>query len=162
MAKGDLYEWTTDIVTVLDTGPGDFEKSVAEQQTKIEQELLTRLVALNHERAAEEKRGIIRWLRPDYQNKTTDSSDGHRPTLQQTTLPGTEAPSSPPSTIHDPQSTIAWPAKLPDQVTLIRQLLTTAPTATPEQLSHRVGRKNAKRTEQIEGILETLRGLGQL
>ncbi len=29
--------------------------------------LLTRLVALNHERAAEEKRGLIRWLRPDYQ-----------------------------------------------------------------------------------------------
>jgi hypothetical protein len=48
------------------------------------------------------------------------------------------------------------------QVTLIRQLLSTAPAATPEQLSNRFGRKNAKRTEQIEGILETLRGLGQL
>ena len=32
------------------------------------EELLTRLVALNHERAAEEKRGLIRRLRPDYQN----------------------------------------------------------------------------------------------
>jgi hypothetical protein len=125
--------------------------------------LLTRLVALNHERAAEEKRGLIRWLRPDYQNKTAETSDGHRPTLQQTTLPGTEAQSSSPSsTIHNPQSTIAWPARLPDQVTLIRQLLTTDPTATPEQLSNRCGRKNAKRTEQIEGILETLKGLGQL
>jgi hypothetical protein len=30
-------------------------------------EILTRLVALNAERAAEEKRGLIRWLRPDYQ-----------------------------------------------------------------------------------------------
>ena len=125
--------------------------------------LLTRLVALNHERAAEEKRGLIRWLRPDYQNKTAETSDGHRPTLQQTTLPGTEAQSSSPSsTIHNRQSTIAWPARLPDQVTLIRQLLTTDPTATPEQLSNRCGRKNAKRTEQIEGILETLKGLGQL
>jgi hypothetical protein len=30
-------------------------------------EILTRLVALNKERAEEEKRGLIRWLRPDYQ-----------------------------------------------------------------------------------------------
>jgi hypothetical protein len=30
-------------------------------------EILARLVALNHERAAEEARGNVRWLRPDYQ-----------------------------------------------------------------------------------------------
>lgn len=30
-------------------------------------EIVARLVALNHERAAEEKAGTIRWLRPDYQ-----------------------------------------------------------------------------------------------
>src|SRR5690606_22663257 len=30
-------------------------------------EIVARLVALNHERAAEEKSGTIRWLRPDYQ-----------------------------------------------------------------------------------------------
>ncbi len=57
---------------------------------------------------------------------------------------------------------IAWPAKLPDQVTLFRQLFTTHPTATVKQLSTRFGRKNQKRTEQIEGIIETLRGLGQV
>ena len=32
-----------------------------------EQEVLARLVALNRERADEEKRGHVRWLRPDYQ-----------------------------------------------------------------------------------------------
>jgi hypothetical protein len=32
-----------------------------------DEEILARLVALNAERAAEEKRGLIRWLRPDYQ-----------------------------------------------------------------------------------------------
>jgi hypothetical protein len=32
-----------------------------------DEEVLARLVALNAERAAEEKRGLIRWLRPDYQ-----------------------------------------------------------------------------------------------
>ncbi len=30
--------------------------------------LLTHLVALNHARAAEERKVLIRWLRPDYQN----------------------------------------------------------------------------------------------
>lgn len=32
-----------------------------------DEEVLERLVALNKERAAEERRGIVRWLRPDYQ-----------------------------------------------------------------------------------------------
>ncbi len=32
-----------------------------------EDEVLARLVALNKERAREEKRGLVRWLRPDYQ-----------------------------------------------------------------------------------------------
>ena len=136
----------------------DFKTQDARKE-ELEKELLTRLVKLNHERAAEEKRGLIRWLRPDYQNKTANV-----PKSEQTNLPGTEAP-EPKSSIENLQSPIgnlSWPARLPDQVTLIRQLLTTDPTATPEQLSNRFGRKNAKRTEQIEGILETLRGLGQL
>ncbi|MFZ2066781.1 MAG: DNA methyltransferase, partial [Xanthobacteraceae bacterium] len=36
-------------------------------QTLSDEEILEKLVALNHERAAEEKRGHVRWLRPDYQ-----------------------------------------------------------------------------------------------
>jgi hypothetical protein len=36
------------------------------------------------------------------------------------------------------------------------------PDRLPEPLSARFGRKNAKRTGQIEGIIETLRGLGQV
>jgi hypothetical protein len=37
--------------------------------TLTDDEILERLVALNHERAAEEKRGLIRWLRPEFQTK---------------------------------------------------------------------------------------------
>src|SRR5690606_23160073 len=33
-----------------------------------DEEILSRLVALNAERAAEEAAGHVRWLRPDYQN----------------------------------------------------------------------------------------------
>ena len=32
-----------------------------------DEDILARLVALNSERAAEEKRGLVRWLRPEYQ-----------------------------------------------------------------------------------------------
>jgi len=132
----------------------------------MEDELLTRLVALNHRRAAEEKSGLIRWLRPEYQNPSASViSDGHKPP-QQANLPGTEATTAQ-SKIQNQQSSIinpssTWPTKLPAQVTLIRQLLSTNPTATAEILSQQFGRKNQKRTEQIEGIIETLRGLGQV
>ena len=38
-------------------------------------EILARLVALNAERAREEKRGLIRWLRPDYQRQRAGLGD---------------------------------------------------------------------------------------
>ena len=133
-----------------------------------EPELLTRLVALNHERAAEEQRGHIRWLRPDYQAPGTTAA----PQAAQPTLPGTESPSvpsvssvvnsSPSAPATQPLKTLPWPPRLPEQVTLIRQLLTADPTATAETLSAQFGRKSPQRTAQIEGILETLRDLGQI
>jgi len=36
--------------------------------TLTDQEILTRLTALNRERVQEEKEGVIRWLRPEFQN----------------------------------------------------------------------------------------------
>ena len=160
-------------------GWGDLSRSVGVSPTSEEnpcgrdahtpcEELLTRLVALNHERAAEEKRGLIRWLRPEYQNPTAAA-----PQPVQATLAGTEAPSSKSkiqnqqSSIDNPSSSFPWPDRLPDQVAILRKLITTGDrnVAAPydaETLSPLFGRKNKKRTEQIEGILETLKGLGQL
>ncbi len=40
-----------------------------------DEETIARLVALNAERAAEEKRGLIRWLRPDYQRQRAGAVD---------------------------------------------------------------------------------------
>lgn len=40
-----------------------------------DEDIIARLVALNAERAAEEKRGLIRWLRPDYQRQRTGAVD---------------------------------------------------------------------------------------
>nr|WP_207148623.1 class I SAM-dependent DNA methyltransferase [Lamprobacter modestohalophilus] len=44
-------------------------------QLEAEEALLTRLVALNSERAAEETKGVIRWLRPAYQATDTATAN---------------------------------------------------------------------------------------
>ena len=141
------------------------------------QSLLSRLVALNHERAAEEKRGLIRWLRPDYQAPqecTTGVSPvapgNHRqdaggtlqnPASSQSTL---DLPvTSPPSSLSSQPSSLAqeWPKALPEQVLSIRNLL---PVHGPDPalLSAVFGRKNQKRESQIATILATLEALGKM
>ena len=137
---------STSIADILARGGPDAEA--------LEQAILTRLVALNHERAAEEKRGLIRWLRPDFQAPA--SSDGHRPTLQSEiglsgdddTTPETAAP-----------VILDWPGELPAQVAAVRKLLPTV-GQDPESLAACFGRKNKKRTDQITAILATLKALG--
>ena len=138
----------------------------------LEQQLLCRLVALNHERAAEEKRGLIRWLRPDYQNPVG------RGGLAAPTLPVTEQlaltddEATPDTGHHGGPGRPAlpdWPAELPAQVAALRKLLPTigqAPGAGPAELAEALaacfGRKNKKRAEQITAILDTLRALGHI
>ncbi len=80
-------------------------------------------------------------------------SDGHR--LQEN-LPGTETPSS-----QNTETPADWPSELPAQVAAIRKLL---PTVGPdaETLAACFGRKNKKRTDQITGILATLKALGHI
>ena len=72
----DVYGWS-DLADKLVGLPGATtpypEKS--EAQAEAEEELLKRLVALNHQRATEEAKGQIRWLRPEYQNPDYQHSD---------------------------------------------------------------------------------------
>jgi hypothetical protein len=149
----------------------------------LEQQLLTRLVALNHERAAEEKRGLIRYLRPDYQNPTSAAPQPVQATLQGTDpysskstiqnqqpsgarqtaagSPQGEAGGPRQSSIINPSSSLDWPADLPAQVAAVRKLLPTV-GQDPESLAACFGRKSAKRAAQIAAILATLRALGLL
>jgi hypothetical protein len=48
--------------------------SRVEARRRFDETVLERLVALNTERAAEEARGLIRWLRPEYQNPAAHSA----------------------------------------------------------------------------------------
>ena len=110
-----------------------------------DEDILFRLVALNKERAEEEARGNIRWLRPDYQNpegrvaakgKTKDMDLGVAAKVE-------KAP---------------WPKTLPDQIAAVREALTEMGEATPDQIARRFMRA---RTTSVQPLLESLAALGQ-
>lgn len=108
--------------------------------------ILTGLVALNAERAAEEKRGTIRWLRPEFQRP--DTSPSETITLG---LPGVVS--------EEIDAAVAkWPATLSDRITAVREALGRADEALGvEQVSRRF--KGARRSD-VEAILESLSALG--
>ena len=118
------------------------------KQAQAEEELLRRLVALNAERAAEEARGLVRWLRPEFQNPggtTAQQIDTGAPTAQ----------AQEPTTAKHP-----WPKTLPEQFQAVRDLLAAQPApASAEQLARRFKRAQ---TKKVAELLETLEALGQV
>ena len=123
--------------------------------------ILTRLVALNAARAAEEAAGTIRWLRPDYQ------SDGV--TVQQfdglAALPSnasTVRPSDRPTVRPSDRPTVRplpWPSSLPEQVRVLRGALETA--AAPVTADTLTARFKRAQTDRVAELLETLVIVGQ-
>jgi hypothetical protein len=111
--------------------------------------ILERLVALNADRAAEEKRGLVRWLRPDYQRPLAGE-----PVAETIALPGLEVVRP-----IEPVATAAkWPASLSDRIAAVRTALDTAPdTLDTEQVARRF--KGARRADVAE-ILASLTALG--
>lgn len=115
-----------------------------------EQDILSRLVALNAERVEEEKEGKIRYLRPDYQNPSAKRLEI---ALSLGTLTGKTKTSKRRTT-----SKVAWPSDMPSQVNSVRQALARlGGTATVEEIA--VCFKQAKR-DRIAEVLTTLANLG--
>ena len=109
-------------------------------------DILHRLVALNRERAAEEEAGLIRWLRPDYQNPAGRAAEAK---AEQTELAiGIAA-----STAKTP-----WPKTLPEQIAAVRAALTDLGEATPDQIARRFARAQGR---SVQPLLESLAALGQ-
>ena len=110
-----------------------------------DEKILTRLVALNKERAAEEAKGLIRWLRPDYQ------APNYAPRVAGTLDLG-EAVAALPDNI------IPWPATLPEQVSAVQSILA---TATTPLAPHDVARAfKGKRAASVRPVLDALTGIG--
>jgi hypothetical protein len=115
--------------------------------------ILENLVALNKERAAEEANGLIRWLRPEYQNPQGTQQTGMNMITPETAKPTTELPE--------------WPKSLAEQAQAVQRML--------QQFNHPISaadinRKfveakkaaNASREQQIGHLLETICTLGLL
>jgi len=141
--------------------------------TLSDDEILERLVALNHERAAEEKRGLIRWLRPEFQAKggsgdvqqEIDSSDDDDEAPDDAVEKGPKRSRGAPKKSREPAAeqprTVAkqpWPKDLAEQTRAVRTALAASGgTMTAADLSRQF--KNAK-APRVEEILATLVALG--
>ncbi len=90
-----------------------------------DEEILARVVALNAERAAEESRGVIRWLRPGFQNPA-----GAKAATQETMDLGDEPDEA--AVVPAAKPVGAWPKKPSEQFAAVRDLLSARPTAWSE------------------------------
>jgi hypothetical protein len=116
-----------------------------------DEQMLERLVALNHERAAEEERGLIRWLRPEFQNAgtprpapTLDLTDDGAEVIKTKATKPKKAP---------------WPASLPERIRVVRDsLYQFARPATSDEVASRFIR--AQKSTVAE-LLDTLVAVGQ-
>jgi SAM-dependent methyltransferase len=112
-----------------------------------DEEVLERLVALNAERADEERGGIIRWLRPEFQNPQ-QAAQGALITEQRKAAAQTAARQKAP-----------WPRSLAEQARAVRSALAAfAGVATAEQLARTFARAPKDRVAEL---LKTLASLGQ-
>lgn len=124
------------------------------EQETAEEELLVRLVALNQERAAEEKQGDVRWLRPEYQipklgvRMTRGAAQGEQ----------IEAD----VTVADIAELAKWPDDGLEQIRIVRDILAKSPSPLPADTiaASFAGRNSAKRKERVAMVLETLVATG--
>ena len=112
-----------------------------------DEDILTRLVALNKTRAAEEAKGVIRWLRPEFQ------SPGATAPQVNATLDLGDAPVAAPAAI------IPWPKTLAEQVSAVAAILAAAPIPQhPRDIARSIQGTNAK---GVTPVLDALTAIGQ-
>jgi hypothetical protein len=125
LAVAEAYGWPADLAT---------------------EDILFRLVELNAARAAEERAGHIRWLRPEFQKSTA----------LQAGL-GVEMEEEVPQAARAARG--AWPAALPDRVRAVRDFLMQSPEpVAPAAVARSFSRA---RVPDVVAILDTLTALGQ-
>ncbi len=93
-----------------------------EAQAAAEEELLSRLVALNIERTAEEARGHIRWLRPEYQNPSATVAPEQSEAVMDDTTDFESIPAAAAAT-----GKLTWPKQMREQVAAVRHALSQSP-----------------------------------
>lgn len=151
---GSIYDFKTGTVALLDATPEGLTAAIAAFDRELDAEILQRLVFLNATRAEEEKRGIIHWLRPDYQTRGQAGItlpvdlpfSLEKPAIKSKTKPVKS------------KGKIAWPKSLSDRVQAVEAALHRNGTATPTELASQF--KRALPADVAE-ILETLVTMGR-
>ena len=149
------YGWA-DLIPALVGKPGATAPSRHKtlEQEEAEGELLSRLVALNRERAKEERSGTVRWLRPDYQiPELRDKAKALQESEQ------IEADLSVPETT---DGRPVWPRDDLDRIRVVRDMLgrAAAPLAAAGLSAAFRGRSSAARRKGVERVLQTLVAAG--
>lgn len=139
------------LVSVLKQIHDELDRAVGEAygwpETLTDEEILEHLVALNSERAREERNGLVRWLRPEFQHP--------QGTTQAALDTGDEA--SAPAAVR--QEKTAWPKTMAEQAKAVRNALAAQTGGiTARQLARTFMRANVDRVEEL---LRTLASLGQ-
>jgi hypothetical protein len=113
--------------------------------------ILERLVALHDDRVAEEGKGMVRWLRPDYQHPRFGAGEEAAEALPLT--PGAPAPVA--MALADSRP---WPRDAVGQIGALRQLVAAEPVSAEEAAQ----RFTKAKLEIVARHLETLAILGEL
>jgi hypothetical protein len=112
------------------------------------EEILERLVALHDERVAEEKRGVIRWLRPEYQVPRFAPGPA-----EELGLPEADS-----AVAEVPVALVAWPATAVEQLAALQALVGRAPVTAEEAVAAFEGADR----RLVGRHLETLAMLGEV
>ncbi|MGY0559816.1 class I SAM-dependent DNA methyltransferase [Luteimonas sp. A277] len=152
------YGWA-DLAPTLRIAHGNLpptaDVSREDAKRRFEEAVLERLVALNAERAVEEARGHVRWLRPEFQNPEAERAPD-QPGLSTTQAqPTAEQP-----TAVVPAKPTPWPKDPIDQVRAVADLLAASPIplSTDEIAARFTARGRWK--ERLPKLLEMLVALG--
>ena len=126
--------------------------------------LLTRLVALNHERAAEEKAGTVRWLRPDYQNPQHLHANAHVSVVAQATLDVDTMQPDALTTSDSSDTKRAWPDGTQTLAAQIRAVANVLSANTQPLSASEIAKQFGKRAafqSTLAPLLESLEAMGR-
>jgi SAM-dependent methyltransferase len=140
------------LVSVLKQLHDDLDRAVFDAygwpDTLSDEEILERLVVLNQERAAEERRGLVRWVRPEFQNPEGAGQTALDTQVEQPPAAGVAA-----------SERMPWPKALPEQARAVRHALALqGRVVSAEELARSF---KGARVDRVGALLETLASLGQ-
>jgi hypothetical protein len=120
-----------------------------------DEQILERLVALNAERAEEERNGLVRWLRPEFQNP------GGQAAAAQVAIAAANEDESEEATaaaVAAPAKAATWPKKLPERIAAVRDLV--AGSRGAWTLAQAVAAFGGAKKGDVATVLESLSALG--